>query len=191
MTTSTTFKVIQPDDQEADEKLKRHLLVYPKVSTGSESKRPPLMQLYQESGMLQDTATSIFAVPRTASGTLFIPVGHISLDVDNPDAEPLELGVPSDRVFWVKALYVSRALHSQGIGRAAMDEAEAMAVREPLLAKTLMLDTLQTEDQKWVVKEHLGHVPKVGHLQFHEYVEELPTTPRSPTRNGMQDGATA
>jgi hypothetical protein len=38
-------------------------------------------------------------------------------------------------------------LHS-GIGRAAMDEVEAMAVREPLLAKTLMLDTVQKDDQR-------------------------------------------
>jgi hypothetical protein len=34
-------------------------------------------------------------------------------------------------------------LHSQ-----IMDEVEAMAVREPLLAKTLMLDTVQKDDQK-------------------------------------------
>jgi hypothetical protein len=44
-----------------------------------------------------------------------------------------------------------------------MDEVEAMAVREPLFAKTLMLDTIQKDDQK---REHFaiatfGAVPKV------------------------------
>ncbi|KAJ5130545.1 uncharacterized protein N7515_006584 [Penicillium bovifimosum] len=101
-----------------------------------------------EHAILQDTATSLNAVPRQPTGKAFIPIGHISLDSKNPDAEHIDLDLPSDNVFWIKTFYVSRTIQGKGIGRAAMDEVEAMAVREPLLAKTLMLDTVHQDDQK-------------------------------------------
>ncbi|CAP94240.1 hypothetical protein EN45_019160 [Penicillium chrysogenum] len=101
-----------------------------------------------EDEMLQDTATTINAVPRQPTKESFIPIGHISLDSKNPDAEHIELDLPAENVFWIKSFYVRQSIQGQGIGRAAMDEVEAMAVREPLLAKTLMLDTVQKDDQK-------------------------------------------
>jgi hypothetical protein len=40
------------------------------------------------------------------------------------------------------------ALHQDSWNLVKCDQSEAMAVREPLLAKTLMLDTVQKDDQK-------------------------------------------
>ncbi|GJC96762.1 hypothetical protein ColKHC_05588 [Colletotrichum higginsianum] len=94
-----------------------------------------------------DTAQSIRAVSRTPRETPFHPVGHISLDVDNPHAKRLNLPIPKENVYWIKSLYVSFALQSAGIGRAAMDMVESMATSEPLCARTLMLDTVSKEDQ--------------------------------------------
>ncbi|KAK1961814.1 hypothetical protein LY78DRAFT_661791 [Colletotrichum sublineola] len=118
------------EDPDRDAKLAKHVSEYPK-----------------ETEPIVDTAQSIFAVSRKPTGTPFHPVGHISLDVDNPRAEPLDLPIPKENVFWIKSLYVSFALQSSGIGRAAMDMVEAMAAGAPLCARTLMLDTLSKEDQ--------------------------------------------
>ncbi|KGO42117.1 Acyl-CoA N-acyltransferase [Penicillium expansum] len=101
-----------------------------------------------ENEMLQDTATTINAVPRQPTKESFIPIGHISLDSKNPDVEHIELDLPAVNIFWIKTFYIRRSIQGRGIGRAAMDEVEAMAVREPLLAKILMLDTVQKDDQK-------------------------------------------
>ncbi|KAI8299735.1 hypothetical protein K4K59_002055 [Colletotrichum sp. SAR11_240] len=119
-----------PDDPEAEVKLSKHTTRFPK------EKEP-----------LKDTATSLRATPRTPTGITFHPVGHISLDVDNPAAKRLQLPIPSENLYWIKSLYVSYALQSAGIGRAAMDEVEGMATSEPLCAKVLMLDTVAKEDQ--------------------------------------------
>lgn len=114
--------------------------------------------------MLQDTATTINAVPRRPTKKSFTPIGHISLDSKNPDAEHIELDLPAENVFWIKTFYVKQSIQGQGIGRAAMDEVEAMAVREPLLAKILMLDTVQKDDQKRkeFANATYGGVPKVS-----------------------------
>lgn len=114
--------------------------------------------------MLQDTAVTINGVARKISRMNFIPIGHISLDAQNPDAKTIGLDLPSERVFWIKSFYVARSLQGMGIGRATMDEVEAIAVREPLCAKTLMLDTVQKDDQK---REQFamivyGGIPKVS-----------------------------
>lgn len=44
-----------------------------------------------------------------------------------------------------------------------MDQVEDMAVREPLLAKTLMLDTMHKDDQKRddFALDQFGYIPKV------------------------------
>ncbi|KAJ6006675.1 hypothetical protein N7451_004619 [Penicillium sp. IBT 35674x] len=99
------------------------------------------------SDKLSDTAQSINAVPRRVSHQTFIPIGHISIDSLNPEADHLNLDIPSSGVFWIKTFYVSHSVQGQGIGRAAMDEAEKMAAREPLNARTLMLDTVERNDQ--------------------------------------------
>ncbi|KAF6803161.1 hypothetical protein CSOJ01_11076 [Colletotrichum sojae] len=103
--------------------------------------------LIQEKEPLYDTATSIRAVARTPPATAFHPVGHISLDTDNPPTRRLHLPIPEDNVYWIKSLFVSYALQGAGIGRAAMDEVEASAARAPLCARVLMLDTVAKEDQ--------------------------------------------
>lgn len=101
----------------------------------------------QEKNPILDTAESISATPRTPTRASFHPVGHISLDIDNPAAAPLNLPIPKENVYWIKSLYVSFALQSCGIARAAMDLVESMATSEPLCARTLMLDTVSKEDQ--------------------------------------------
>lgn len=113
--------------------------------------------LPQEKEPLYDTATSIRAVSRTPPGTSFHPVGHISLDADNPPTRRLHLPIPEDNLYWIKSLFVSYALQGAGIGRAAMDEVEASAARAPLCARVLMLDTVAKEDQHR--EEFLAQLP--------------------------------
>ncbi|KAK1584948.1 uncharacterized protein LY79DRAFT_559869 [Colletotrichum navitas] len=135
---------ITSEDPERDAKIAKHVSEYPK-----------------ETEPIVDTAQSIYAVSRTATGTPFHPVGHISLDFGNPRAEPLGLPIPKEHVFWIKSLYVSDAIQGSGIGRAAMDMAESMAAGTPLCAKTLMLDTVSKEDQlrKESAVVHHGKLP--------------------------------
>lgn len=102
-------------------------------------------------------------MPRAASNRRFIPVGHISLDAGKTsDASQLGIDLPSEGVFWISTFFVTRALQSKGIGRAAMDEIEAMATREPLRARTLMLNTVEKEAQLDVAE---AFFPKVGWVQ--------------------------
>jgi GNAT superfamily N-acetyltransferase len=114
--------------------------------------------------MLQDTAATINGVPREPTKENFIPIGHISLDSKNPDAEHIDFDLPAENIFWIKSFYVRKNIQGQGIGRATMDEVEAMAAREPLLAKILMLDTVQKDDQKREEFANItyGGVPKVS-----------------------------
>ncbi|KAJ5157665.1 Acyl-CoA N-acyltransferase [Penicillium canariense] len=96
---------------------------------------------------LRDTAESINGVPREPSQKEFLPVGHISLDSKNPGVEKVGLDSSSPGLFWVKTFFVSGAFQSKGVGRAAMDEVESIAAKQPLLATTLMLDVIPGEDQ--------------------------------------------
>lgn len=98
-------------------------------------------------------------MPRDASDRRFIPVGHISLDAGTSDASDLGIDLPSEGVFWISTFFVTRALQGKGIGRAAMDEIETMATREPLRARTLMLNTVQKDDQLNVAEDFF---PKVS-----------------------------
>lgn len=75
------------------------------------------------------------------------PIGHISIDTGNPAAKHLDLDLPDSGVYWIKTFYVSHVLQSKGVGRAAMDMIETMAIKEPLFAKTLALDTVHKDDQ--------------------------------------------
>ncbi|OJD33314.1 acyl-n-acyltransferase [Diplodia corticola] len=119
-----------PGDPELEEKLRRHRDAYPK-----------------EKDALRDTGASIRGVPRTPSMADIHPIGHISLDQGNSDAADLNLDLPDSGVYWIKNFYISNVLQSGGVGRAAMDMIEAMAVEEPLCAKTLALDTVHVDDQ--------------------------------------------
>ncbi|KAK2757733.1 hypothetical protein FQN54_004702 [Arachnomyces sp. PD_36] len=96
---------------------------------------------------LVDTAVSINAATCQPTQTGFTPIGHISLDLKNKEAEKMDLEIPSEKVFWIKNLFILHNLQGKGIGRAAMDELERIAVREPLGARTLMLDTVERGDQ--------------------------------------------
>ncbi|PLN76125.1 hypothetical protein BDW42DRAFT_26847 [Aspergillus taichungensis] len=120
-------------------------------------------------GTLYDTATSINGVLRDPSQRSFVPIGHVSLDPRNPDAEGVGLDLPSERVFWIKTFFVSQALQSQGYGRATMDEVENMAIQEPLCAKILMLDTVHNDDQKRedFAMVTFGRIPKVTNEEWY------------------------
>jgi GNAT superfamily N-acetyltransferase len=108
-------------------KLEQHILEHP------DEKTP-----------ISDTARSLAGKPRTRSPFLdaFIPIGHISLDFYHPDQS---LADPTKGIFYISTFYVSHALQGGGIGRAAMDAVENMAIEPPLCAKVLALDTLARE----------------------------------------------
>jgi GNAT superfamily N-acetyltransferase len=106
-----------------DVELKKHIEMYP-----------------DEAAELQDTATSLGAKSRSPSPDFnFVPVGHISLDTEYEHSgyEPHTPGV-----YFIATFYVSRALQSSGLGRAAMDQIELTATSEPLNAKLLALSTV-------------------------------------------------
>jgi len=89
---------------------------------------------------LNDTATSLGGKARSSRPEFkFLPVGHISLDTEYPhsDYEPNTPGV-----YYIAKFYISRALQSSGLGRAAMDKVELSAISEPLNAKILALSTV-------------------------------------------------
>jgi GNAT superfamily N-acetyltransferase len=48
--------------------------------------------------------------------------------------------------YWISNFYVSRALQGSGLGRAAMDTVENLAISEPLCAKTLGLNAINKDD---------------------------------------------
>ncbi|KAJ5140753.1 hypothetical protein N7448_004161 [Penicillium atrosanguineum] len=117
----------------------------------------------EKSQSLIDTAASINAVPRQSSQTDFIPIGHISLESKNKEAEHIDLDIPTEGVFWIKSFFIRHSVQGKGTGRAAMDEVEAMVVKEPLWAKTLMLSTVEGGDQvrEEFAKARYGAVPKI------------------------------
>jgi GNAT superfamily N-acetyltransferase len=105
---------------------------------------------------LIDTAESLRAKPRTPTHTKIYPIGHISLDDSDEKSRDIVLDLPKEGVYWIKTFYVSKALRSKGIGRAAMDIVEHMAIDYPLCAKTLALDTAEKEMQKRLYREKNG-----------------------------------
>ncbi|KAL1647472.1 hypothetical protein SLS58_002802 [Diplodia intermedia] len=91
---------------------------------------------------IKDTASSFWGVPRSPSTAEIHPIGHISIDRGNKEAEPLNLDLPDSGVYWIKTFYISNVLQNNGVGRAAMDMIETMATEAPLYARALALDTL-------------------------------------------------
>ncbi|RNJ57984.1 hypothetical protein D7B24_005299 [Verticillium nonalfalfae] len=100
-----------------------------------------------QSDPLLDTCTTLRGLTLQPSGNEFFPVGHIALDISYHEADGFNLDLPEDSTLWIKSLFISKALRSSGIGRAAMDKLEGMATSPPLSATTLMLDTLLKDDQ--------------------------------------------
>ncbi|KAJ3542260.1 hypothetical protein NM208_g4193 [Fusarium decemcellulare] len=142
---------LSPHDARTKDLLQLHLDMYPN------DKIP-----------LADTATSLRAKPRSPTQALIYPVGHISLDDENVESRDLDLDLPSEGVFWIKTLYISNALQSKGIGRAAMDVVEEMAAKEPLNAKTLALDTLDKGDIRRRALRETGKQPKMTNQEWYE-----------------------
>lgn len=122
----------------------------------------------QDKVALRDTATSINNSPRTPTHSPIHPVGHISIDIDYPEAAGLDLNLPREGVYWIKTFYISTALRSKGAGRAAMDTIEDMAMREPISAKTLALDTIHKDDARRMAFEATGEVPKMTNHEWYE-----------------------
>ncbi|OBT59648.1 hypothetical protein VE04_00151 [Pseudogymnoascus sp. 24MN13] len=114
--------VLSEEDPGKETKLAQHLLKYPEDAT-------PIL----------DTATSLAGKPRLPSSRSFVPVGHISLDSESPNPGQADA---SQGLYCITTLYISRAIHGGGLGRAALDAVESQAINEPLCAKILSLDTL-------------------------------------------------
>jgi hypothetical protein len=145
----TSNQVLSEDDPQKEFKLAQHVMQHP-----------------EEKDPIVDTAISLAGKPRTTLrlSEAFIPVGHISLDFYNPDPS---LANPSKWIFYISTFYVSRALQGGGLGRAAMDAIERMAIEPPLNAKVLALDTLAREqaldDDFWKDEDLIGQRPKVSY----------------------------
>jgi hypothetical protein len=143
----TPKQIITEDDPQKEFKLAQHV-----------------MQHVNEKMPLLDTAVSLAGKPRSTQrlSDAFIPVGHISLDFYNDDSS---LADPSKGIYYISTFYVSRALQGGGLGRAAMDAIEKLAIEPPLNAKVLALDTLSREqaldDEFWKDEDLIGQRPKV------------------------------
>jgi GNAT superfamily N-acetyltransferase len=120
-------QILSPEDPQKESKLQAHITAYPNEAT----------PVHDTAKFLGGEAREIPQPPRE-----FIPVGHISLD--SYCADP-ELADPKRGIYYVSTLYISHALQGRGLGRAAMDAIESMAVEPPLNAKALALDTLARE----------------------------------------------
>ncbi|KAI0126701.1 hypothetical protein BJ170DRAFT_415416 [Xylariales sp. AK1849] len=112
-----------------DELLERHIKAYPR-----------------ETAALRDTAEEIRATPREPTGTQFHPIGHVALDIHDPEAYR-KLGLPGEGVVYVHQLYVSYALHKGGFGAAAMSQVAVVAAKEPMNARMLALDAISEDIQ--------------------------------------------
>ncbi|KAI0553339.1 hypothetical protein F4679DRAFT_530857 [Xylaria curta] len=99
----------------------------------------------EEKECLRDTATKIRLARRQPTGRVFIPVGHVALDIHDAE-EDAKLGLPPNTV-WVHQLYISSALQGGGFGAATMAKIESVAAQEPMNGVWMALDTLAKEVQ--------------------------------------------
>ncbi|KAI2624150.1 hypothetical protein GGR54DRAFT_595111 [Hypoxylon sp. NC1633] len=116
----------------------------------------------KESNPLTDTARAVRLVPRQPTDIEFIPIGHVAIDIHEPE-EDEKLGLPATGTVWVHQLYVSRALHGGGFGAGTMSKIESLATQSPMNAKIIALDTLsrdmQTKPEKYKVMYGEGLLP--------------------------------
>ena len=102
---------------------------------------------------MTDSAIIFGGQSRLPTNTSFIPVGHISLDRQYEEPEKVADDNLGEGVYWISTFYISKALQKYGLGRAAMDFVEEMAIREPLNAKSLGLSTarnsLELNRERW------------------------------------------
>ncbi|EKD15384.1 uncharacterized protein L3040_001751 [Drepanopeziza brunnea f. sp. 'multigermtubi'] len=140
--------VVLSDDDDAA-KLSRHTLRYPMEST-------PIL----------DTALALGSKPRAPTSAAFIPIGHISLDSECAFEEQADA---SRGTYCITSFYISAALQGSGLGRAAMDRVEREAVKEPLHAKVLTLDTLSNSSMSKETFEEMGlPEPKMSNQDWYE-----------------------
>ena len=102
----------------------------------------------QEQDPLVDSATRFGGKARTIPSPqrTFIPVGHICLGSVSSDYEIAGFSKNEEGLYGISIFYVSRALQGSGLGRAAMDTVESLAISEPLCAKTLALNAINKDD---------------------------------------------
>ncbi|CZS91151.1 uncharacterized protein RCO7_01467 [Rhynchosporium graminicola] len=122
--------VISETDPERVAKLLKHTSAYPSEITS-----------------IPDTALSYGGKTRTISSPqhFFIPVGHICLGPVSAHYDDVKEPFPEGS-YWISNFYVSRALQSTGLGRAAMDTVESIATSEPLNATVLGLNAINKID---------------------------------------------
>lgn len=58
-----------------------------------------------------------------------------------------QLDLPSEGVIWATTLYISFPLRGYGLGRSTMRQVEATAVRAPVSARVMVLDTQKGASQ--------------------------------------------
>jgi GNAT superfamily N-acetyltransferase len=68
-------------------------------------------------------------------------LGHVSTQYIESGFVENEEGL-----YWISNFYISRALQGSGLGRAAMDTVEQLAISEPLCAKILGLNAINKDD---------------------------------------------
>ena len=148
---NATLKLVQiltDDDPHKEDKLGQHFSAFQDEIT-------PLF----------DTATTFGGSSRRPTNIPFIPVGHISLDSCYEEPEKVASDNLGEGVYWISTFYISKALQKYGLGRAAMDFVEEMAVNEPLNAKTLGLSTARSQPElnreRWAAMKR--EAPKVSH----------------------------
>jgi len=128
---SQFFQVLENSDPEKDAKLLKHAEAYP---------------LEQEP--LLDSALSFGGKPRTIPlpQRTFVPVGHICLGSVLTEYERRGYAKNEEGLYWISNFYVSRALQGIGLGTAAMNTVENLAISEPLNAKILALNAINKID---------------------------------------------
>ncbi|KAK0391232.1 hypothetical protein NLU13_0733 [Sarocladium strictum] len=102
---------------------------------------------------LKDTATTLGGEECTPTNRTFFPIGHIGLQIGDGRTNAFSLPLP-EKAVWIKSVYISFPLHSQGLGRSAMETMERVAARPPLNADLLALDTVESSFQ--LKDEHLA-----------------------------------
>jgi GNAT superfamily N-acetyltransferase len=116
--------------------------------------------------MLVDSAISFGGKLRTIPSPqkTFIPVGHICLGPVPAEYEASGFVENEEGLYWISNFYIIRALQGSGLGSAAMDTVEDLAILEPLCAKTLALNTINKDDPEREEKyKALGlTIPPVG-----------------------------
>ena len=124
-------QVLGDSNPEKDDQLRKHTEAYP-----------------QERMPLVDSAISFGGKPRTIPlpQRVFIPVGHICLGYVGPAYQYSRPAEDTAGLYWISKFYISHALQGRGLGGAAMDTIEDLAISEPLCAKTLALDSIDKDD---------------------------------------------